>query len=238
MALNKAKGNMYNWSNLFTWNPLGGKCEHECKYCYVDEFDLPFLINKYSGEVRLIERLLQDNMGKNKIVFVQSCGDIFANNVPVEYIERILNHCNEYPLNTYLLQTKNPARIPFFEHILPPRVILGTTLETDDYSFPKMCKAPAPMERAKSLAIYKGRKMVSIEPIMLFNHNEMVEMIRIVDPEFVSIGANSGSYRFKEPSPQEIDELIEELRDFTSVRIKPNLRRLVGNTYDGEICDG
>jgi len=33
----KSKGNMYDWVD-YTWNPIKGKCEHDCSYCYMKKF--------------------------------------------------------------------------------------------------------------------------------------------------------------------------------------------------------
>lgn len=40
--LNKSKGNMYPWVT-YTWNPIKGKCPHECRYCYMKGYPQPEL---------------------------------------------------------------------------------------------------------------------------------------------------------------------------------------------------
>jgi hypothetical protein len=42
----------------------------------------------------------------------------------------------------------------------------------------------------------------------------------------VNIGADSGNNRLPEPSPEKIAALIEALRPYTRVYLKPNLKRL------------
>lgn len=37
MVLNEQKGNMYNFIT-HTWNPIKGKCWHDCSYCYMKKF--------------------------------------------------------------------------------------------------------------------------------------------------------------------------------------------------------
>lgn len=32
--LNESKGNMYDWVT-HTWNPIKGKCSHNCNYCFM-----------------------------------------------------------------------------------------------------------------------------------------------------------------------------------------------------------
>lgn len=34
MGLNLSNGNMYKFVN-YTWNPIKGKCLHDCSYCYM-----------------------------------------------------------------------------------------------------------------------------------------------------------------------------------------------------------
>lgn len=228
--LNKSMGQMYPWPNLYTFNPLGGACFHRCKYCYVDELKKwPVTREKFSGKPRLVKSALTENLGTGKIIFVQDCGDIMAEDIPDSLLIALLKHLNNYPFNTYLFQTKNPKRLAQFSALYPPKIIFGTTLETNKYYEDGISRAPSPEERAKWLSVYKCEKMVSIEPILEFDLMPLVEMIRAIEPRFVSIGADSKSHGLKEPTAEAIDELIHELKAITAVRIKPNLTRLVGN---------
>lgn len=68
---------MYDWVTE-TWNPVGGACPHNCSYCFAKSFKRPSLKKKYSGEPRLYESELKRNLGKDKIWFVGSCFDIWA----------------------------------------------------------------------------------------------------------------------------------------------------------------
>jgi len=70
-------------------------------------------------------------------------------------------------------------------------------------------------------------KMVSIEPIMDFDLDVMVDWMRQIKPEFISIGADSKGHKLPEPSTDKVQALIEALKEFTSVRCKPNLKRLL-----------
>ena len=57
--------------------------------------------------------------------------------------------------------------------------------------------------------------------------SELVEMIRRINPRFVSIGADSKRHGLPEPDPEKIRKLISTLRKFTEVREKDNLKRLL-----------
>lgn len=218
--------NMYNWVTK-TRNFIGGKCPHRCHYCYVPHFRFPALRKKYSGPLRLIEKELKTSEGRGKIVFVQDCGDLFAQAVPSEMIERVLEHCSDYPTNIYLFQTKNPKRFFDFINKFPKGSILGTTIESDQ-SYPNLSMAPSQGERAIAMAKLEGfQKMVSIEPILDFNLEQFVETIRKIGPDFVSIGGDSKGHHLPEPDSAKISQLINELKRFMEVRIKENLKRLL-----------
>ena len=38
MSLNIRKGDMYKFID-FTWNPIKGKCLHDCSYCYMKQIN-------------------------------------------------------------------------------------------------------------------------------------------------------------------------------------------------------
>ena len=42
MGLNKQTGNMYPFVT-HTWNPIRGKCPHDCLYCYMKVYPQPEL---------------------------------------------------------------------------------------------------------------------------------------------------------------------------------------------------
>jgi DNA repair photolyase len=224
---------MYPWKNLYTWNPLAGECSNGCRYCYViPQKRKPVLNAKYSGPPRVLDRELKQNLGEGRIIFVESMSDLFAEDVPSECIIRILEHCMKYPKNRYLLQSKNPKRFEEFfnDYISRMNVILGTTLETDEYYDKDMSKAPTPAERAKAMGRYAGcMKMISIEPVMRFDILKFGELIKEAAPDFVSIGADSQNNNLKEPPVNDIFMLIGYLLSFTKVKLKPNLDLIVGS---------
>jgi len=223
-VLNKQKGNMFEWVT-HTWNPVKGVCPHRCSYCYMRYF--------LKNEIRpyLDEKCFRDDLGKGNVIFVGSSIDLFAEEIPSEWIEKVLRYCRKFPENTYLFQSKNPARFKEFEGLFPPKTILGTTLETNrDY---KVSRAPLPKARAKALAEWNDtdvRKTVTIEPVMDFDLKEFVSMIASCRPDFVSVGAFTGEKNspLPEPSQEKLVRLISELKKFTKVRLKKNLFRLLG----------
>jgi hypothetical protein len=75
-------------------------------------------------------------------------------------------------------------------------------------------------------ALGDRRKMVTVEPIMCFT-DRLLGLIRIVMPEWVNIGADSGGHGLLEPGKDAILGLVRELKVFTKVKLKDNLKRLL-----------
>ena len=225
MPLNKVKpnSNMYGWLDA-TWNTVKDKCPHDCEYCYMKKWG-------EQPELHFDEKELKIDLGKDNFIFVGSSCDLFADAIPEKWIVDTLSHCNKFD-NKYLFQSKNPERIITMRHHLPDydHVILGTTIESNR-TFKGMCKAPTPIKRAKEIvrAQFFGYKtMITIEPIMQFDLEDMVAIIELCSPQFVNLGANTNSkVKLQEPRSKKIMALINRLKEFTEVKIKPNLKRLM-----------
>ena len=220
MGLNKQTGNMYPFVS-HTWNPIRGKCPHNCNYCYMKKFKI--------GELRLEKHELNTQLGNNNKIFVGSSTDMFAEEVPKEWIETVLNFLRNSHENTYFFQTKNPERYTEFLTIFPPDSFLGTTIETNRNELINS-EAPNISERVKWMTfITTYPKFVSIEPIMDFDTPMMTYYIDTIKPKFVSIGADSKNSNLTEPSITKILQLIRLLKKKTEVRQKKNLKRLLKN---------
>lgn len=223
MGLNKTKGNMYPWIT-HTVNFIKGKCPHDCSYCYMKEYKLnPF---------HFADSELKTHLGSNNIIFVGSSCDMFADSISDSWIQRVFHYLVRYPDNTYLFQSKNPKRFNDFTGYLN-HTIWGTTIETNrDYNFGEeyhISNAPSPIDRFKYFdSVDVVNKMISIEPIMDFDLSILVSWIKTIKPDFVSIGADSKGHKLPEPDRDKTLMLIDELKDFTDVKVKSNLIRLVG----------
>lgn len=212
MTINKQTGQMYPWVT-HTWNTIKGKCPHDCLYCYMKIYKQP--------ELHLDEKEFKTDLGQGKTIFVGSSCDMWAKGIPREWISRTLDCC--HPGNKYLFQTKNPSR--FSEFLLPKDTLLGITLESNRCS--NTSKSPCPQFRVRDFQIGRYPKMVSIEPIMDFDLDELVAMIKLIQPVFVSIGADSKGHHLPEPTGDKIRALIVGLQQFTEVKQKSNLSRLL-----------
>lgn len=223
--LNKSKSQMYPWVDI-TKNPIRGKCPHACTYCYVPHSRVKHL---YQGEPHLVESFFEKGLGSGKMIFIGSCFDIFAEPILMQWIERIFNRCVRFD-NTCLFQTKNPGRFYELRKIgLPSNAIYGTTIETTDGLLSKrVSRAPDVYIRFADIAEANvPAKMISIEPIMDFDLSRMINWMKEIKPLFISIGADSKNCGLPEPDGNKIKELIIELKKFTEVRLKTNLKRLL-----------
>lgn len=201
------------------WSPIKGKCSHDCSYCYMKKWGK-------QPPLHLDEKDINTNLGSGKFIFVCHTCDMFAKDVPAEWIERILERLRAYP-NRYLLQSKNPERYLEFTNYPDDDVLFGTTIETNRDIVDT--KAPSCKERAMFLAMI-GKEgfetMVTIEPILDFDLDDLVDLVILANPEWVNIGADSKGHDLPEPSKEKVKSLIEALQEKTDVKLKRNLQRI------------
>lgn len=205
------------------WSPIRGKCSHNYSYCYT----------KIWGEqppLHLDEKDLWTDLGKGNFIFVCHTIDLFAKDVPIDWIESVLERLRYYSGNRYLLQSKNPKRFLDFINKYPPNILFGTTIETNRFIVRSF--APPVSQRAMALAelSYRGfETMVTIEPIFDFDLNELIDLIVLANPEWVNIGADSKGHDLPEPSMEKVKMLVQALQEKTTVKLKRNLERIYNN---------
>jgi protein gp37 len=113
-----------------TWNPLRGctRVSEGCRFCYAESvaarFSGPGLPYeglarstpngaRWTGELRLVEKHLEDPLRwrKPRRIFVNSMSDLFHENVPDEWIDRIFAVMALAPEHTFQVLTKRPERM-------------------------------------------------------------------------------------------------------------------------------
>ena len=221
MGLNIVKpgSQMYQFINA-TWNTVKGECPHGCTYCYMKRWGK-------QKSVRFDEKELYTDLGSGNFIFVGSSCDLFARAIPNKWIIDTLNLCESFHMNTYLFQSKNPEGFKDFEIYLPGNSKLCTTIETNRY-YKQMGDTPHPSMRSEDMHdLVAWDKYVTIEPIMDFDLDEMVNLIRWCNPKQVNIGADSGNNNLPEPSSKKLLALIDELQEFTTIARKTNLNRIL-----------
>ena len=113
-------------------------------------------------------------------------------------------------------------------------IIFGTTIETNT-TYP-IHNAPPP--EARAYWIEKLRRelsrgvMITIEPILDFDVVTMINWLTDIKPLWVNIGADSKGHKLPEPSPEKVKKLIEELKKFTEVKVKDNLKRIMKQAFN------
>jgi DNA repair photolyase len=189
-------------------------------------------------QLRLDEKELNANYGSNNFIFVGSSTDMFSGAIPTEWIEQVYNHCLKYDTNRYLFQSKNPMRFlepALISHPLMERresVVFATTIETNrDCSF--ISKAAPIKERVEGMIRLRQEGFdvrITGEPIMDFDLEGYVDIIQQIRPSQVYIGCNTTrSIHLHEPNREKLIELINRLRQITTVFLKSNSSRLLGD---------
>lgn len=228
MAIVKAKGNMYPWVT-HCHSHLRGACSHACPYCYVQAIGRRFGGTAHTGPLRLKEEELSVKYVSGRTYFIEHSNDLFQEAVETVWIDLILDHCRRWPENVYVFQTRNTERAARLAHLLPAGAMLGTTIETNRQA---PGNAPHPKHRALGLMreLYAEgiRRFVTIEPILDFDVDGMLELLVIVRPAFVNIGADSKGHGLVEPVADKVLDLIDGIRKMgVEIRQKTNLERIL-----------
>jgi len=181
----------------------------------------------YSGPLRLAEKELAVKYGTGKTIFIEHCSDLFAEGVEDDWIYKILGHCEGWPENEYVFQTKNPGRAG--QYVFPGGSTVGITLESDIMS---VGKAPSVRERIEDWSNFgygAAQRFITVEPIMRFSRGFARTLI-LMAPDFVNVGADSKRCGLPEPSGEDVLCLVGELvAAGIEVRGKSNLERLTGS---------
>ena len=208
---------MYEWIT-HTWNTVKGKCYHDCSYCYMKRWG-------NLKDVRFDENELKTELGDGNFIFVGSSCDMWANDIPDDWIKKTLKHCDKFD-NNYLFQTKNPRNI---RRILCHNASVCITVESNRYYEDIMRSSPKPVDRFEQMKYIRHPLYVTIEPIMDFDMGEMCSLIKLCEPVQVNIGADSCGNNLPEPSKEKVLDLIKALEEFTVVEKKKNLSRILNN---------
>jgi DNA repair photolyase len=180
--------------------------------------------------VRFDEKELKTDLGTGNFIFVGSSCDMFAENIPDEWIKKTLKHMEKFD-SKYLLQTKNPTRVLDFIDacVITDKCVICTTIESNRDLLEIKRNSPDVFKRAMAMNELSQiiDTYVTIEPIMDFDMDIMVKLIKECEPLQVNIGADSGRNNLPEPSKEKVLQLVSELEKFTIIHNKSNLQRLL-----------
>jgi len=212
----ETKTNMYKLS-VTQWNPYTG-CRFNCSYCKSsfqrqikrwakENCDKCYSFIPHEHPERLTQSL--PNTGFMQFIFTCSSGDIaFCNTAS---LGKIIDRIRTEPNKIFLLQSKWP--LTFRRFTFPKNVILGTTLETNrDDLYKGISKAPKPSLRYTTfLDVKHSLKMVTIEPVIDFDKNVMLDWVTSINPCMVWLGYDSQQNHLPEPNLEKVKNLYWEL---------------------------
>jgi len=178
--------------------------------------------------VRFDKKELSTDLGSGNFIFVGSSCDMFAKDIPDKWIEDTISKCNLHD-NRYLFQSKNPGNMALVAKLLNHPHVVCTTIETNRVYPNIMQNSPSPQERMQGISSLLASRFITIEPIIDFDLEEFIKLLKECHPTQVSIGADSGGNNLPEPSKDKVIDLINALHSFTTIAYKKNLKRIVGD---------
>lgn len=171
-----------------TWNPITGcsKISPGCKHCYAERMSKRLKamgLEKYTKEFNLSlhENTLEMpfNWTRPRMIFVNSMSDLFHEQVPIEFIQRVFDVMKNASWHQFQVLTKRSKRMLELSKVLewPQNVWMGVSVETEDYTF-----------RIDDLAqINAYIKFLSLEPLL-----GSLSKLNLSKIDWVIVGGESG----------------------------------------------
>lgn len=132
-----------------TWNPTTGctKISPGCKHCYVETMakrlqgmGAPGYDNGF--RLSLMKDRLEQPLRRCKptVYFVNSMSDLFHEDIPDEFLDRVFSIIEETPRHTYQILTKRSTRLRryFSEQAAPRNAWLGVSVENRQNGIPRI----------------------------------------------------------------------------------------------------
>jgi protein gp37 len=228
------------WTDA-TWNPVRGctKISPGCAHCYAETFAERFRgVAGHPYEQGFDLRLVPEKLGEplrwrsSRMIFVNSMSDLFHDDVPDEYVERVAQVMTSTPQHVFQVLTKRAERL---RHLLRTKLAFaatcahiwwGVSVENRKHGLPRIRQLQAAPARVRFL---------SIEPLL-----EPIGALDLRGISWVIVGGESG------PRARPIDPAwVREIRDqclkvgvsfffkqWGGVRKKQTGRVLDGRTWD------
>lgn len=174
-----------------TWNPVTGctKISPGCKYCYAEvmakrlqAMGAPGYENGFRQITLMHERLEQPIARKKPtIYFVNSMSDLFHEDVPFEFIDKVFNTIRLTPHHAYQILTKRAERMNeyFQTRLVPDNAWLGVSVEDKRYGLARIPYLQA---------INAKTRFLSIEPLL-----EDLGRFSLKGIHWVIVGGESGT---------------------------------------------
>ena len=172
-----------------TWNPTAGctKVSAGCKNCYAETMAIRLQAMGIRGyengfQFSIVPERLYEPLKRKKptIFFVNSMSDLFHENNPEEYLNKIFEVIKKTPHHTYQILTKRAGKMfaYFFDKKIPENVWLGVTVENKKEGLPRIDY----LRQLKASVLF-----LSIEPLL-----EDLGKINLTNINWVIVGGESG----------------------------------------------
>ncbi|MCB1916040.1 MAG: phage Gp37/Gp68 family protein [Rhodocyclaceae bacterium] len=176
------------WTEM-TWNPTTGctKISPGCKHCYAEVmahrlramgaagYDNGFALAVHES------RLAQPKKRKRPTTwFVNSMSDLFHEDIPDGFLDRVFETIRATPQHTYQILTKRAERLPryFASRSCPSNVWLGVSVEDRAFGIPRI---------AQLREVRAGVRFLSVEPLL-----EDLGALDLDGIHWVIVGGESG----------------------------------------------
>lgn len=172
-----------------TWNPITGCTKHSagCVHCYAETMARRLKamgLEKYRNgfQLTLHEAALMEPFQWEKAhnIFVCSMSDLFHENVPFEFIDKVMDVISKTSQHRYQILTKRAERMEayFEQHVIPHNVWLGVTVENQNAKY-----------RIEHLRHLKAEvRFLSCEPLL-----EDLGVLDLSHINWVIVGGESGT---------------------------------------------
>ncbi len=173
-----------------TWNPVTGcsKVSQGCKNCYAERMAKRLVAMGNPRYLNGFKVTLHDDLvtlpykwAKPRKVFVNSMSDLFHEDVPLEFIQRVFDTMNDTPRHTYQILTKRAKRLSELAPHLKwgPNIWMGVSIENESV-----------LDRIDYLRTVPATvRFLSCEPLLGPLNN-----MDITDIHWVIVGGESGPY--------------------------------------------
>ena len=217
-----------------TWNPVTGcdKISAGCKFCYAErmakrlqKMGMPQYKNGFELSLQPSALVLPYKWKKPRTIFVNSMSDLFHNDVPLNYIQRVFSVMNNTPQHTYQILTKRAERLEKICNSLEwtDNIWMGVSVENQTF-----------VKRIDNLRnVPAAIRFISIEPLI-----GRITTINLSKIDWVIVGGESG------PGSRPINpEWVTYLRDICLSNNVPFFfkqwggtnKKATGRTLDGAI---
>lgn len=140
-----ASSSAIEWTEA-TWNPLTGctKISPGCKHCYAERIALRLQAlgqpnYRHGFHLTLHEHVLEVPLRwkKPRIIFVNSMSDLFHQEVPDTFIQRVFEVIHQADWHCFQILTKRAERLAALNsHLLwRPHIWMGVSIENQEYTF-------------------------------------------------------------------------------------------------------